>query len=91
LLERWVKGVSVDWDSLYGEAKPQRAELPSYPFARDEYWIDGTAAGETTDSAVTPEPAQADKDFALIEDIISKVDASSMDTNQAVQLLKNLV
>src|SRR5207244_12063473 len=44
LLELWVKGLELDWSKLYGEAKPQRISLPSYPFARERYWID-VAAG----------------------------------------------
>ncbi|HEY9131416.1 MAG TPA: SDR family NAD(P)-dependent oxidoreductase, partial [Dyella sp.] len=39
LLDLWVRGLSIDWDRLYGEAKPHRISLPTYPFARDRYWI----------------------------------------------------
>ena len=35
LLELWVKGLSFDWQRLYGEAKPRRISLPTYPFARE--------------------------------------------------------
>jgi acyl transferase domain-containing protein len=35
----WVKGVTVDWEILYGNAKHGRISLPTYPFARDRYWI----------------------------------------------------
>src|SRR5260370_3827910 len=44
LLEVWVKGLEVDWSKLYGEEKPQRMSLPTYPFARERYWI-GTDTG----------------------------------------------
>ena len=40
LLELWVKGLSFDWQRLYGEAKPRRISLPTYPFARERYWIE---------------------------------------------------
>ena len=40
LLEMWVKGLEVDWSKLYGESKPERMSLPTYPFARERYWID---------------------------------------------------
>ena len=40
LLDLWVKGLNVDWDKLYGEIKPQRVSLPTYPFAKERYWID---------------------------------------------------
>ncbi|HXH41887.1 MAG TPA: beta-ketoacyl synthase N-terminal-like domain-containing protein, partial [Thermoanaerobaculia bacterium] len=44
LLDLWVKGLDVDWSSLYSETKPSRVSLPTYPFAREHYWID-IAAG----------------------------------------------
>ncbi|MED1797208.1 SDR family NAD(P)-dependent oxidoreductase [Brevibacillus porteri] len=40
LLNLWVKGVSFDWNKLYSEDKPRRVSLPTYPFARERYWID---------------------------------------------------
>lgn len=39
LLNLWVKGLSINWDELYGEAKPCRISLPTYPFARERYWV----------------------------------------------------
>ncbi|MEY4483995.1 MAG: hypothetical protein RL693_1447, partial [Verrucomicrobiota bacterium] len=39
LAEAWSAGVTLDWNQLYGEAKPVRLHLPSYPFARERYWI----------------------------------------------------
>ena len=39
LLDLWVKGLIFDWNKLYGEDKPQRINAPTYPFARERYWI----------------------------------------------------
>ncbi len=39
LLDLWVKGLEFDWDRLYGGEKPKRVSLPTYPFARERYWI----------------------------------------------------
>ena len=39
LLGLWVKGLSFDWDRLYGKDKPRRMSLPAYPLARDGYWV----------------------------------------------------
>ncbi|MEC0624075.1 amino acid adenylation domain-containing protein [Bacillus spizizenii] len=39
LLELWVKGLDVDWTKLYGENLPKRISLPTYPFAKERYWI----------------------------------------------------
>src|SRR5207302_10578248 len=36
-------GAELEWVRLYGERKPRRMSLPTYPFARERYWIE---AGE---------------------------------------------
>ncbi|MGG4453264.1 SDR family NAD(P)-dependent oxidoreductase [Brevibacillus porteri] len=56
LLNLWVKGVSFDWNKLYSEDKPRRVSLPTYPFARERYWIDvqkSMATGRTEASSVS--------------------------------------
>ena len=35
----WTGGVDMDWRLLYPDQAPQRISLPSYPFARERYWI----------------------------------------------------
>src|SRR5262249_60548497 len=50
LVELWVKGLSLDWERLYGEPKPRRLSLPTYPFARDRYWVPA-ASGRIEDPA----------------------------------------
>ena len=44
LLDLWVKGLAFDWSCLYGETRPRRLSLPSYPFARERYWLPTLAA-----------------------------------------------
>ncbi|MGP1684285.1 MAG: beta-ketoacyl synthase N-terminal-like domain-containing protein, partial [Giesbergeria sp.] len=39
LAQLWVKGLAVRWQRLYGQACPRRLSLPTYPFARDRYWV----------------------------------------------------
>jgi len=41
VLDLWVKGLKVDWERFYGEPRPRRVSLPSYPFAREQYWAKG--------------------------------------------------
>ena len=41
LLGLWVKGLIVDWNKLYGANRPQRMSLPTYPFAKERYWVNG--------------------------------------------------
>jgi polyketide synthase PksN len=35
----WVLGVNIEWDLLYEFSRPNRISLPTYPFARERYWI----------------------------------------------------
>ncbi|MBN2441541.1 MAG: SDR family NAD(P)-dependent oxidoreductase, partial [Spirochaetales bacterium] len=44
LAELWAKGMVFDWNMLYGNVKPVRISLPTYPFARERYWIPGSEA-----------------------------------------------
>jgi acyl transferase domain-containing protein/enoyl-CoA hydratase/carnithine racemase/acyl carrier protein len=39
LLGLWVKGMDVDWARLPRSGRPQIITLPTYPFARERYWI----------------------------------------------------
>ncbi|MEM9446772.1 MAG: polyketide synthase dehydratase domain-containing protein, partial [Verrucomicrobiota bacterium] len=40
LAQLWVKGVEIDWNLLYAEdQKPNKISVPTYPFARERYWI----------------------------------------------------
>ena len=39
-LDLWVQGLAFDWMKLYEEGKqPRRLSLPTYPFAKDAYWV----------------------------------------------------
>ncbi|MED1663365.1 SDR family NAD(P)-dependent oxidoreductase [Brevibacillus laterosporus] len=35
----WVKGLSIDWDQLYEKEERRRLHIPTYPFARESYWL----------------------------------------------------
>ncbi|MBZ5509053.1 MAG: SDR family NAD(P)-dependent oxidoreductase, partial [Acidobacteriia bacterium] len=46
LAELWVSGTKIDWNSLHKSDAPKRISAPTYPFARERYWIAG-AEGKT--------------------------------------------
>ena len=50
VLELWVQGGSIDWRQIYrlDLPQPQRIHLPTYPFARESYWI-GSQMGASED------------------------------------------
>lgn len=63
LLALWVKGSTFDWNKMYDGSKPQRISLPTYPFARERYWL------ENQESAVHhPESAEKDNGRPLLHE-----------------------
>ena len=85
LLDLWVKGLEFDWNKLYSDITPQRISLPVYPFSKERYWIDSLAWNQYSDRELVTNAS-----FESIEDIINRIDNDSMDTEQAIKLLKNL-
>jgi len=51
ILDLWVKGLIFDWNKLYGDSKPRRISLPTYPFARERYWLPTPATNEKVSTA----------------------------------------
>ena len=39
LVDRWVGGEPVEWAPMYEGRPPRRIHLPTYPFARERYWM----------------------------------------------------
>lgn len=52
LLQLWVNGLDFDWNRLHEGQTPGRISLPTYPFARQRYWIDTSGPGATAAAAV---------------------------------------
>jgi acyl transferase domain-containing protein/aryl carrier-like protein len=48
----WTKGLAFDWSRLYSDgrlARPRRISLPTYPFAKERYWVDVPAPVSATE------------------------------------------
>jgi acyl transferase domain-containing protein/enoyl-CoA hydratase/carnithine racemase/acyl carrier protein len=86
LLDQWLRGLPCDWNSLYGDAKPQRIPLPTYPFARERHWVGEGALDLRTEQRI---PIRATS--RSIEDIIDQLGDDAIDTTEAVHALKMLV
>jgi 3-oxoacyl-(acyl-carrier-protein) synthase/acyl carrier protein len=39
LADLYCQGYKPAWERLYGDVKPHRISLPTYPFAKERYWI----------------------------------------------------
>jgi acyl transferase domain-containing protein len=44
LTNHWVNGNDINWPKLYGKLLPQRIPCPSYPFAKENYWLEMDAS-----------------------------------------------
>ncbi|WP_428243751.1 SDR family NAD(P)-dependent oxidoreductase [Gynuella sp.] len=55
LLSLWVKGLSVDWQTMYS-LQPWRMSLPTYPFAKERYWLDQIVGDGSVESGTEPSP-----------------------------------
>ncbi|MDT5269209.1 MAG: hypothetical protein QOH49_1395, partial [Acidobacteriota bacterium] len=47
----WAAGVKVDWAGFYAHEQRRRIALPTYPFERKRYWIEGPGIGMGAESA----------------------------------------
>ncbi|NEB77785.1 acyltransferase domain-containing protein, partial [Streptomyces sp. SID14478] len=47
-----VRGVPVDWRALFGETAGAAADLPTYPFQRQRYWLTGGSGGDVTSAGL---------------------------------------
>ena len=90
LAELWTNGVELDWNRLYGSARnrPQRIGLPTYPFARERYWIDSEEPEEYSE----PQQGRADGSGGLesIEAIIERVSDGTLEQHKAAAFLKKM-
>ena len=49
IAQEWVTGKSIDWELLYDEEnKPNKINLPTYPFAKEKHWISNVAKTDLT-------------------------------------------
>src|SRR5574342_1352301 len=79
IAELYIQGYSLDFHSLFSQDS-KRIPLPSYPFARERYWIDSTALNQGFGKKL-----EITKKSESIEDIINKIDGDLIETNQAVK------
>jgi len=83
IAELYHQGYSLDFHLLFSQDS-KRIPLPTYPFARERYWVDNTAVHQYSNNRGT-----VNKNLESIEDIINKIDDDSIETDQAIKLLKN--
>ncbi|MBA2681454.1 MAG: SDR family NAD(P)-dependent oxidoreductase, partial [Ktedonobacteraceae bacterium] len=58
LSKLWLSGVSLDWKGYYASEKRQRVILPTYPFERQRYWIEGGSSSARAIASTTQDQKQ---------------------------------
>ncbi|MEU4558323.1 acyltransferase domain-containing protein, partial [Actinoplanes sp. NPDC023936] len=56
----WESGVDVDWSAFAAGEQRRRITLPTYPFERRRYWIDGPETVTVQDATTVARPAPAE-------------------------------
>jgi polyketide synthase PksL len=92
LAQAWVDGLTIEWSVLYSSAKPQRIGLPTYPFAKERYWVQGapqaTAPKPATKPRSTVSPTNSEHS---LQKILADVAASKIDHDAAVTAARKLL
>jgi amino acid adenylation domain-containing protein len=92
LIDLWVGGLDIDWGGFYGAARPRRMSLPTYPFARDRYWLPKTDPAPPASAASYPRaadpaasPQVADEWLAVKEEWTPEPWAEPMDWDARIR------
>ncbi|MFI1761426.1 SDR family NAD(P)-dependent oxidoreductase [Streptomyces sp. NPDC020800] len=59
LAQAWTEGCAVDWAALHTGPVPLRLPLPTYPFAKERYWVE-------------PEPRTASASAAVLHPLLHR-------------------
>jgi rhizoxin synthesis polyketide synthase/nonribosomal peptide synthetase RhiB len=54
--ELWASGYDLDLSGIFGDKRPQRLTLPTYPFERKAFWIPGVPVAGVGAPAAGPAP-----------------------------------
>ncbi|MFI0777851.1 SDR family NAD(P)-dependent oxidoreductase [Streptomyces sp. NPDC021212] len=66
LARLWVGGAPVDWELLWPDGAPRRIPLPTYPFARERYWLrpgEHFERGRAPEAYEVPEAPEAQEPY----------------------------
>jgi acyl transferase domain-containing protein/acyl carrier protein len=61
----WIANAAIDWRLLYPDRLPRRIALPTYPFARERYWL------PAPERAAITQPSKPDRLHPLIDANVS--------------------
>ncbi|WP_323188221.1 type I polyketide synthase [Streptomyces sp. NBC_00249] len=86
--EAHAHGVPVDWTAVFAGPAGTPAELPTYPFQRQRYWLDAPTAPDTAaDTSPAPQTAADAEFWAAVEheDLTSLSEGLSFDEDTTLR------
>jgi acyl transferase domain-containing protein len=86
IAEFWIKGANIQWKQLYSDELPNIISLPTYPFARQRYWLRETE-GRTVIAPKTV--VNNNKKIELYQDVWKDVELTKQDLLEGSYLLLN--
>ncbi len=90
LAEYWTKGVSIDWKQLYDMRNlPKVVSLPTYPFARQRYWIPESTKGMVEQPKEVLESSEPNKTIELYRETWNETNMSSKSFPEGLVLILN--
>ncbi len=57
----WLRGTAIDWKGFYADERRFRMPLPTYPFERKRYWLEGAKDSGTEKELPTVDSAKLEK------------------------------
>lgn len=93
LAELWVNGINVDWGLLYNkDPRPNLISLPTYPFAKDRYWVSDTDTLKTNKSFLYKKNAKfKSKPKKIMSSVVPKP-THDTDISQVIEIdIKQLI
>ncbi|MEJ8302655.1 alpha/beta fold hydrolase [Saccharibacillus sacchari] len=85
----WASGFFIDWDTLY-DRKIQKVPLPTYPFARERYWIPQTPNIKKSFAEVQYSPSYSNEKEILLNQHEEQQQKNSLNL-QAVDLKDKVI
>jgi len=74
LADLYCQGYEIEWGQLFGAVVPGRVHLPTYPFAREHYWVAVTETGKPAPETITTAgAATADKAGTIPNETVAAV------------------
>jgi acyl transferase domain-containing protein len=87
VIDLWVNGFEVDWRALHAGTDVRPVSLPTYPFARERYWVADEKADEAADGPGDSAEPDGEGPRSQVDDILDDYLNGSLDLAAAAQTL----